>query len=345
MNKKHTIKDIAKLAGVSTGTVDRVLHNRGRVSEEVKTKVNAILKEIDFQPNIIARSLKSNKIINIAVLLPDPKLDAFWSPCLKGIKKIQKEYKSFNVILKTYYFDPLDNQSFLNSSDLVISEKPDAVLFTPFFSKESKQILHQLNELNIVYGTFNNPIFSNAISNFTGPDLYKSGRVAARLMDLITKDGKIIILHIDENYENATYMQKKELGFRDYFNMKDESKNKILAYNLKHTELEKSIGSIFSEHSDICGLFITTSKAHQVINVISDDILKHLSIIGYDLLEDNIKLLKSNKLQFLINQNPEKMVYNGLLQLVEFFLIKKDIPQTNYIPIEIINSENFEYYV
>ena len=60
--KKYTIKDIATLAGVSKGTVDRVLHNRGKVSEEALDKVNKILKEIDFQPNPIARNLKNNKM-------------------------------------------------------------------------------------------------------------------------------------------------------------------------------------------------------------------------------------------------------------------------------------------
>ena len=47
------IKDIAKMAGVSAGTIDRVLHNRGRVSEENLKKVNAVLKMVNYQPNLI----------------------------------------------------------------------------------------------------------------------------------------------------------------------------------------------------------------------------------------------------------------------------------------------------
>ena len=56
-NTKVRIKDIAVLAGVSEGTVDRVLHNRGEVSKKSKEAVEKVLKEINYSPNLLARSL------------------------------------------------------------------------------------------------------------------------------------------------------------------------------------------------------------------------------------------------------------------------------------------------
>ena len=56
---KIRIKDIARLANVSTGTVDRVLHNRGEVSAKSREKVEKVLKEINYQPNIYASALAS----------------------------------------------------------------------------------------------------------------------------------------------------------------------------------------------------------------------------------------------------------------------------------------------
>ena len=61
MGKTYRIKDIAEMSGVSTGTVDRILHNRGKVSEEAQKKVEKVLKEIDYHPNLIARSLALKK--------------------------------------------------------------------------------------------------------------------------------------------------------------------------------------------------------------------------------------------------------------------------------------------
>ena len=58
---KIRIKDIAALAGVSTGTVDRVLHNRGEVSQKSREKIEKILTELNYQPNIYATALASKK--------------------------------------------------------------------------------------------------------------------------------------------------------------------------------------------------------------------------------------------------------------------------------------------
>ena len=60
---KIRIKDIARLANVSTGTVDRVLHNRGEVSAKSREKVEKVLKEINYQPNIYASALASKKSV------------------------------------------------------------------------------------------------------------------------------------------------------------------------------------------------------------------------------------------------------------------------------------------
>ena len=60
-SKKARIKDIAALAGVSIGTVDRVLHKRGEVAEKTRAKVEKILEESHYSPNLMARVLKSSK--------------------------------------------------------------------------------------------------------------------------------------------------------------------------------------------------------------------------------------------------------------------------------------------
>jgi len=70
--KNMRIKDIAKAAGVSVGTVDRVLHNRGKVSEDALKKVMEVLNKNEYKPNLIARMLGSNRSYRIVVLLPNP---------------------------------------------------------------------------------------------------------------------------------------------------------------------------------------------------------------------------------------------------------------------------------
>jgi DNA-binding LacI/PurR family transcriptional regulator len=74
MNKlpeRIRIKDIARLADVSVGTVDRVIHSRSGVSEASKKRVEEILKQLDYQPNMYASALASNKKYTFICLLPE----------------------------------------------------------------------------------------------------------------------------------------------------------------------------------------------------------------------------------------------------------------------------------
>ena len=69
-DQNYTIKDIARMAGVSAGTVDRVLHNRGDVSEKSKEKVQKVLDEINYQPNVFAIGLAAKKKYVMIIGIP-----------------------------------------------------------------------------------------------------------------------------------------------------------------------------------------------------------------------------------------------------------------------------------
>lgn len=66
-----TIKDVAARSGVSVGTVSRVLNNRGYISQETYKKVHQAMKELNYQPNQIARNLFNQRTYTIGFLLPD----------------------------------------------------------------------------------------------------------------------------------------------------------------------------------------------------------------------------------------------------------------------------------
>src|SRR5438128_637812 len=94
------IKDIARLAGVSIGTVDRVLHKRGKTSQEATSKVLSVLQKMDYKPNFIARNLGSNKELRIATLIPHAATDEYWVQCNKGLQDAANDWAHFNVSLE-----------------------------------------------------------------------------------------------------------------------------------------------------------------------------------------------------------------------------------------------------
>lgn len=345
MIKKYTIRDIAEMAGVSKGTVDRVLHNRGKVSEIALTKVNGVLDEIDFKPNPIAKNLKSNKVYHICVLLPDQKQDPYWDPCITGINDVENELDAFGVSIETLFFNPVSTKSFLDANALIQSKSPDAVLLAPLFLKETLIVLEDYNKLGILVSTFNNKIDSEFIKSFIGQDLFQSGRVAAKLMHSIMQKGNIAIVHIDEKYKNAVHMQQKEKGFRRFFKETQEFTGDIIPCKLKHPNFESPLIKFLEQNKNISGIFVTTSKVHQVAKVIQEVNLPNIALIGYDLLNENVDYLKNGVIDFLIHQNPKDQAYIGLKYLVEYFLFEKNIPDQILLPIDIINSENVRLFL
>ena len=65
-----TLKDVAKAAGLSVGTVSRVLNNRGYISEETRQGVYTAMERLNYQPNEVARSLSRQKTNTIGLIMP-----------------------------------------------------------------------------------------------------------------------------------------------------------------------------------------------------------------------------------------------------------------------------------
>lgn len=345
MDKKYTIKDIAKMAGVSKGTVDRVLHNRGKVSPTALEKINEVLNVINYEPNLIARNLKNTKVYRICVLMPDPEIDPYWHPCVNGIQEAITEFKAYSIIIETYFFNPESTKSFLSTNEKIIEKSPDAVLIAPLFHKETIEIIKQYDELEIIVNTFNNQVESSSIKSFVGQDLYKSGRVAASLMNLILDKGQIAIIHIDESLKNAVHMQEKEKGFRNYFEEKNLSDFSLTTLKLKYSNIETKLPAFLEENPNLSGIFITTSKAYQIASFLSPLKDRKIALIGYDLIKKNVNFLNEGLVHFLIHQNQKRQAYLGVSTLVEYFLFRKEIPETILLPIDIINVENASFYV
>lgn len=84
--KRVTIKDVARLAGVSASTVSRVLSGSAAISDETCERVRDAVEKLGYEPNIAARSLRSDKSMSIGVVLPDISGE-FYSLCASSILK------------------------------------------------------------------------------------------------------------------------------------------------------------------------------------------------------------------------------------------------------------------
>ena len=145
------IKDIAKMADVSVGTVDRVIHGRSGVSESSRKRVEEILKQLDYQPNMYASALASNKKYAFACLLPLHEKGEYWTDVETGIHNAVETYSDFNVAVHLSYYDPYDYHSFAEASGQILALEPDGVMFAPTVPQYTKPFTDELTQHNIPY--------------------------------------------------------------------------------------------------------------------------------------------------------------------------------------------------
>lgn len=345
---KIRIKDIAQMAGVSKGTVDRVLHNRGRVSAEALRKVMKVLEEIDYTPNLLARTLSSNKTYRIAALLPDPTHDQYWNQSTLGIQAARKEWAYYNFDIDVYTFDQYNKESFKSVAQEALASDPDGILTAPIFYNEALAFFDHVRQRKIPYVLFNTNIPEVQPLCFIGQDAYRSGAVGAELMYLgQTGSGKIAVLHLDEDFHNSVHLLEKERGFRAYFQNRNTLHFDIQEFSFRPDEpdLQARLSAVIQDDS-LRGIFVSTSKGTSVVAAILQQIGKNnVRFIGYDLLEDNLKYLRDGTIDFLINQNPKRQTFLGVSYLGNNIVFKKPAPKEDLFPLEVITQQNLDSYL
>jgi LacI family transcriptional regulator len=343
------IKDIAEKAGVSPGTVDRVLHNRGRVSEEARIKVLSIVKELNYEPNLSARALGSNRTYRLAALIPDPGVDFYWDAPRRGIEKAEKELKQYGIVVEQYIFNPYNVNSFLEKAFAVGRANPDGILVAPIYYREVLPFFQDWSERTIPFVLFNTQLADFNPLSYIGQDSYQSGMLAAKLAHYGQGGARtILIAHIDEDISNSAHLIRKEQGFNNYF-----KENHLNDYTIVRAELNRADQPGFHRQLDVLlqsqpslkSIFVTSSKIYTIAAYLEHAGVTGLNLIGYDLLPENIDFLNKGIIKFLINQNSKGQGYWGIHQLTQHLALKQSVTPIKYLPLDIVTKENINYYI
>ncbi|NQT59305.1 MAG: LacI family DNA-binding transcriptional regulator [Bacteroidetes bacterium] len=344
-SKPVTLHQIAKAAGVSIGTVDRALNNRGRVAPETKERVLDAVQELGYTRNIIASSLSRNRPFCFSVIMPEPEGDAgYWKMPASGIRTAAEELAQFNVQVSLHFYSILSNNSFSKCIQTALKKEADGLLIAPS-GIINPDLLVNMIPRDIPYVFFDSIAEKlNPISSI-GQDAVRSGELAARLMSILTKTrGKLLIMlpvtgpsHIRSRVEKFT-QAAKNTGFHqivhETFNPTDSTENLI------------DLGcSILKKHKP-AGIFVTNSFTY-VFAEAKQQVFPDLPIplIGYDLIQENVHYLSTGVIDFLLSQRPFEQGYLGIMTLFRSIVLKEFVQESVLLPIDIITKESVDNYV
>ena len=348
--RKARLKDIANLSGVSIGTVDRVMHDRGEVSEKTRKKVLRIANDLHYTPNLMAQALKSKRRFNIISLLPESTTEnTYWSKHPVGMSRAMEELEPFPVNLLQLTFDMLDEDDFQEKTEDILKTDPDGVLMAPIFKKQSISFCSSLKRRRIPFVFIDGFINETSFLSYTGENVYHSGRVAGQLVDLITPVKKdIMILNIAKNLQNVHHLGNRTNGFLSYFPVCGRNEGKKIKLSIPDTSSEtiKSyFDKSFAKYPGIASIFITGSKSYRIASFLESSGIGPVNIVGYDLLDNNIECLKSGSIRFLIGQRPEEQTYKGIKKLFDYLSVNRAPERMEYLPIDIVTSENVDFFI
>lgn len=336
------------MSGVSTGTVDRILHNRGKVSEEARIKVEKVLKEIDYHPNLIARSLALKKQYHFYTLIPSYETGEYWETFSMGITKAEQELFSYNVDVTPLYFNQYDRGSF----DRLVLQLAEAdcqgVVIATLFKESVLELVQALDEKEIPYVLIDAYIENTNCVAYYGTNSYDSGYIAGRLLfeQIRPADDIAIFRFLRKGDLYSTQVQVRESGFRTYLN-ENHFEGRIYPVRIhadNQDENFKILDNFFHDNPNVKAGIIFNSRAHQLGNYFNQHPDLSFKLMGYDVIEENIHYLNSGHITHLIAQRPEVQGFNAVKALFRHLVLHEAVDQINYMPIDILIKENIKYY-
>ncbi|MDR0582999.1 MAG: substrate-binding domain-containing protein [Treponema sp.] len=336
-----TIKDIAELAGVSVGTVDRALNNRGRISPEAKKRIESIAAKLNYRKNKVAKSLANRKLnLKIAVVLHIHS-NEFFGEVLRGIERARTEIVDFGISMELYRCKEFDPQDQLHLIDTAIAEGANAVVIVPINHPEIIKRLHRLNEEHIPFVLLASVLEDVKFFSAVRCDYARSGWMAGGLLRLISGGG-CKALAFFPSFSMLGHKQRLE-SFRLYLekhcpgitleNVVELPNDGFDSYQIVREEL--------SSHPHVSHIVYNGVYSEAGIKAIENS-GRRIQSIFFDFAPPTKQALIEGKISAAILQQPEEQGYRAIMVLFDYFTANVIPPEQTIVESYILFKESIE---
>jgi len=340
--------DIARLTGLSKGTVDRVLHNRGEVSPKSREKILKVIHDLGYKPNVYASLLASARQYIIAVLIPSQAEGSFWGLMAGGIQRAREHVAPLGVRVETVEYDQYDAASFNAACEQLMELDPAGVVVVPLFSDSTKSLTARLREKGIPYVFIDSKLEDPGYLAYFGMPMNKSGYLCADLLTSgrpVKEIAAVRIIRDKDNYSDPT--ENRRSGFMAFMQQHypDCQIHHVFIEPDNPEKIEKTLEGFFSLHPDVRHIVMFNSRIYLVAAFLEKHNICGCRVIGFDNLAANVDALRRGTVSILIAQHPDEQVHLAIQALSDHILLKQD-PHTkdNHMHMDILTRYNVEDY-
>lgn len=340
-----TIKEIAQLAGVSRGTVDRVLNHRGSVSPETAEKIRRIALAVNYTPNLAGKTLSvRKKQLKFGFIIFSALSNPFFLDVMRGIEDRREALEEYGVQVEVRHTE-IDNPEMQAAQiDELVNLGINGLAITPINHPIVIGKLKELAERQIPVVTSNSDIPDCGRIAYVGSEYYKSGKTAAGLMNMIchgeTRVGVVL------GSPHLLCHSERVAGFTDRIRERYPHIRIIDTVVNQDDDLESYAvtGKMLLAHPEINALFLAAAGVPGACRAVADaGRYGQIRVISYDTSPSTCKLLESGAIIATIAQEPFTQGAKPLDILLDY--LGMDLPPEQefyYTKIEIKIRENID---
>lgn len=335
-----TIKEIATLAGVSRGTVDRVLNHRGDVSLQTEEKIWEIVRKLDYKPNkagIVLAAQKKNLKLGVVLLgIGNP----FFDDVLLGVHEKAEELEGYNcsvLIRQTEY--SLKQQ--LSAIDALISEGINGLAISPYNDDAIREKINSLCDRGIPVVTLNTDIENSKRLAYVGSNFFRSGETAAGLMCLMTK-GEVHVGIVSGSRDILCHTERIA-GFAQVIRSHPHIRiADIVNNNDDDTESYTLTEQLLADHPEINAFYFTAGGVYGGCRAIEDSNRKNdTTVITNDIVPTTREYMQKGLIAATICQQPFQQGFLPLSILFTYLTTgESPASENNYVDVDIRIREN-----
>ena len=345
MGNRTTIEEIAQMAGVSRGTVDRVINGRPHVRPDVRAKILSAIEETGYLSPQEAHRQKlaeTFKPLHLGVLLPNERETQFRKEVLLGIEKGREELDAAAVRISVSSCETdLPREAIERMEDL-LAQGAEGLAVCALNDRSIARYVSELAERGVPCVTFNSDLPDSRRLRFVGQDIRRTGRVAAELMAKCVRPSDRILatvgnLKFDGHRQRLTGFQErlKELGYSE------ERVTVAETFNDYETTVSV-VNDAMAAYPDLRGVYMANLSLAGCAEAVRVAGRKgQVRIVCHDINDGIRRLLREGLVDFTIPQDFIRQGYEPLLILTNY-LRKGKIPDTACFGerIQILCAEN-----
>ena len=336
---RATIKMIAEKAGVSIGTVDRVLHDRPYVKAEVKERVLRVMEELDYRPNRMASALATSGIHRRFAVVQPAWTGYIGAEMAQSVANFREERRDYNVTVDVRTYPEGDVAECLALVDGAVEDGAQAVALCASDCPEVRAKLEELAKKNIHVATYNSDIAGAPRLCYVGEDARHAGRVAGEIAAKFLRPGEpYLVAYAGPAYAGHKGRADGFLERLEELGLRREDCRVAYTHN-NYDETYRAVRQALSEEPELRYIYMVTLSVPGCVDAIRAA-GREVRVQAHDNGPDICRLLREGAVDFTIGQDLSYQSYQALHLLFRAVAEHKLPEKDCYYPASpILNAE------